>query len=78
MLVGAVEAVACVGMIEEGWMAGTTGLSSCDSECPSNNLSTACFVPPNVIVSNSFGFGGQNASLIFASSQFVARHHLNH
>lgn len=74
---GAVEAVACVGMIEEGWMAGTTGLSSCDPECPSNNLSNLCSVPPNVIVSNSFGFGGQNASLIFASPQFAAHHYSN-
>ena len=74
---GAVEAVACVGMIEEGWMAGTTGLLSCDSECPSNNLSTPCSVPPNVIVSNSFGFGGQNASLVFASPQFADHHYSN-
>ena len=34
---GAVEAVACVGMIEEGWMVGTTGLSTPDVECPSNS-----------------------------------------
>ena len=74
---GAVEAVACIGMIEEGWMVGTTGLSSPDTECPSNNLSTSCFVAPNVIVSNSFGFGGQNASIVFATPQFATQHYSN-
>ena len=68
---GAVEAVACVGMLNEGWMVGTTGLRSPDPACLSKNLSVPLFEAPSVIVSNSFGFGGQNASLVFATTQFV-------
>lgn len=68
---GAVEAVACVGMLNEGWMVGTTGLCDPDPACPSQNLSAPLFESPNVIVSNSFGFGGQNASLVFATTHFV-------
>ena len=74
---GAVEAVACVGMLEQGWMAGTTGLTSPDQKCPSRNLTTPHWQSPDVIVSNSFGFGGQNASLVLATSQFASHHYLN-
>ncbi len=74
---GAVEAVACVGMLDQGWMAGTTGLVSLDPECPSQNLSTPNLVSPNVIVSNSFGFGGQNASVVLSTTQFASHHYSN-
>ena len=72
---GAVEAVACVGMLDQGWMAGTTGLASPDPQCPSRNLSMPHWEAPHVIVSNSFGFGGQNASIVLATTQFASQHH---
>ncbi len=68
---GAVEAVACVGMLEEGWMAGTTGLMNRDPNCPSHNLGEPVQKAPQVVMSNSFGFGGQNASLVLAKSAVV-------
>ena len=68
---GAVEAVACVGMLSEGWVAGTTGLATPDSACPTKNLLEPSPIAPQVIVSNSFGFGGQNASLVFSTVEFA-------
>ncbi len=72
---GAVEAVACIGMLEEGWMVGTTGLSNPDPECPSTNIVEPISTPPTVLVSNSFGFGGQNASLVLSTVDFAEQHH---
>ena len=61
---GAVEAVACVDMLSEQWLAGTVGLESIDPECGVTVVTESAQTPVRTIVSNSFGFGGQNASLI--------------
>ena len=37
---GAVEAVACIGMLDEGWMAGTTGLLSPDTAVHPQSIDT--------------------------------------
>lgn len=72
---GAVEAVACIGMLEEGWMVGTTGLSNPDPACPSTNIAEPISTSPSVLLSNSFGFGGQNASLVLSTLDFAEQHH---
>lgn len=60
---GAVEAAACVGALSRGWTPGTEGCESPD------DLGVNVQVDPgrgvDTILSNSFGFGGQNCSLIF-------------
>lgn len=63
---GAVEAVACIKAIEEGWIPPTIGLDEPDPKCDLDYV-------PNVgraqkvryAMSNSFAFGGLNAVLIF-------------
>lgn len=66
---GAVEAAACVLAVAEGWTPGTEGLQDPD----------ALGVPvqreprrdhPGVILSNSFGFGGQNCTLLLGAPGF--------
>ncbi len=61
---GAVEAAACIAALAQGWSPGTAGL-----EDPEDLGINAQAEPqqdhPQTILSNSFGFGGQNTSLIF-------------
>ncbi len=64
---GAVETVACVDMIVNGWMAGTVGLQDLDRDCTVQVLQCSLDKSPSVVVSNSFGFGGQNASLVLSA-----------
>ncbi len=63
---GAMEAIACIKTIVEGYIHPTINLDNPDPECDLDYV-------PNVgrrqsvdtVLSNSFGFGGQNACLIF-------------
>ena len=65
---GGVEAVACIYAMQEGFVPPTINLDNVDEAIPAGmNL-----VPHkgqekelNVVMSNSFGFGGHNVSLIF-------------
>ena len=61
---GALEAAACILALEEGWLPGTTGLEEPD-DFPVRLLRGAEDCVTEHIVSNSFGFGGQNGSLVF-------------
>lgn len=61
---GAVEAAACIAALQGGWMPGTTGLLTPDPECPVTTLSEPVSEPARVMLSNSFGFGGQNCTLL--------------
>ncbi|MCK6508046.1 beta-ketoacyl-[acyl-carrier-protein] synthase family protein [Myxococcota bacterium] len=63
---GAVEAAACVAALEQGFLPGTHGLEQPDPACPVPVLSAPVARAPQVILSNSFGFGGQNATLVLA------------
>ena len=60
---GAVEAAACVGALDGGWTPGTLGLET-PEEFPICVQREPREDAPQVILSNSFGFGGQNCALI--------------
>jgi len=65
---GAVEAVACLAALEGGWLPGTWGLERPDPACPVAALQQPVERDAVRVVSNSFGFGGQNGSLILGRS----------
>ncbi len=62
---GGVEAIASVKSIEDGYVHGNIGLVNqdpeCDLDCPKEGIE----MDVNVALSNSLGFGGHNAVLIF-------------
>jgi 3-oxoacyl-[acyl-carrier-protein] synthase II len=62
---GAIEAAACIAALEGGFMPGTVGLRDPDPEINLRLLMGAANIGPRIAVSNSFGFGGQNAALVF-------------
>ncbi len=66
---GAIEAAACIAALEGGWMPGTVGLQERDPSCSIDVIGETLHESPRIILSNSFGFGGQNAALVFAHSE---------
>lgn len=62
---GAVEAVACLMALNEQWLPPETSLGSPDPACAFPIVTRPTAAPLKVVVSNSFGFGGANATLIF-------------
>lgn len=67
---GAVEAVASVIALDHGFLPGTVGCQTVGVPMV-DVVTTPRRVPPQVVVSNSFGFGGQNVSLVFATVDWV-------
>jgi 3-oxoacyl-[acyl-carrier-protein] synthase II len=65
---GAVELALCLACLAEGVTPGTVGLEDLDPECPANVLRDSLPRRPRVLLSNSFGFGGQNACIALASA----------
>ncbi len=68
---GAVEAIVCLESLRSGRAHGTLNLEHPDPECDLDYLrsgSAAISGGLGVAVSNSFGFGGCNASLVFGAS----------
>ena len=61
---GAVEAVACLMALKEQWLPWQSHISTVDPICQFPILRAPTQVPVNIAISNSFGFGGANASLI--------------
>ena len=62
---GAVEAVVCALTLQEGWLPGSPGSRQPDPEIPLQYLIDARPAELRHALSNSFGFGGSNCSLIF-------------
>lgn len=63
---GAVEAIACVRSLESGWVHATANYENPDPECDLDYVpNEPRKLEPRIVLSNSFGFGGHNACLIF-------------
>ena len=64
---GAVEAAATALALERGVVPPTINLATPDPDCDLDYVpNTAREIPLRTAISNSFGFGGQNASLIMS------------
>ena len=64
---GALEAVACVKIIERGVLPPTINYQTPDPECDLDYVpNTARELDVDIVMSNSFGFGGHNATIILS------------
>lgn len=65
-LAGAMEAGFCALAIKEGFIPGSAHISKLDPACAGLNIIRATLPQrPNVVISNSSGFGGANVCLVF-------------
>ena len=64
---GGVEAIATVLSMQNSHIPATLNYEAPDPECDLNYTPQAVDAPIRVAISNSFGFGGQNAALLFRS-----------
>ena len=65
---GALEAVACVKALQTGSLPPTINYETPDPACDLDYIPNAArHVPIRAAMSNSFGFGGHNACLIFGA-----------
>ncbi len=63
---GAIEAVICMLSMQDGWIPPTVNLDTSDAACAVRHVPKGgVHLSPQVVMSNSFGFGGINASLVF-------------
>ena len=62
---GAIECIACVKSIEEGYIHRTRGLVESEEELDLDYCKEPCEMDVDVAISNSLGFGGHNACLAF-------------
>ncbi|HTH94585.1 MAG TPA: beta-ketoacyl-[acyl-carrier-protein] synthase family protein [Rhodocyclaceae bacterium] len=62
---GAIEAVVCALALHEGFLPGSPGTKTVDPMIPLDYLVQTRSASPRYVLSNSFGFGGSNCSLIF-------------
>jgi 3-oxoacyl-[acyl-carrier-protein] synthase II len=63
---GAVESIACVQTLRTGWIHPTINLEHPDPDCDLDYVpNQARQADVSVILKNSFGFGGQNACLVY-------------
>lgn len=62
---GAVEAVICALALQDGFLPGSPGTRTVDLQIPLNYRVDRKDAAPRIALSNSFGFGGSNCSLIF-------------
>lgn len=67
---GTVEVVVSLLALERGFLPGTCGLQQADPNCPCPViLEPHLAVAPKLILSNAFGFGGNNASVLLEAAQ---------
>lgn len=67
-LAGAMEAGFCALALREGFMPGSAHIANLDPACEGLNIIRATLPHrPNVVLSNSSGFGGANVALVFKS-----------
>ncbi len=65
---GAMEAVFCLAMMRDGFVAGNKNLKDVDPECAPLDLPRESrAASPTLVMSNNFAFGGINTSLIFGA-----------
>ena len=64
---GAIEAWACINMLNSGWFAPTLNLDNVDPECGDLDYITGdgVEIDTEYVMSNNFAFGGINTSIIF-------------
>jgi 3-oxoacyl-[acyl-carrier-protein] synthase II len=68
---GALEALVCVKALREGLLPPTINYETPDPQCDLDYIPNAArHTPIRTAMSNSFGFGGHNACLIFGISDF--------
>ena len=65
---GAVEAVVSILAIREGFVPANVGCETVDPELGLSPVLHGASAAPRVVLSNSFGFGGNNASLVFTAT----------
>jgi len=63
---GAIEAVVCIIALEKGFLPGTSGLETPDPDCIVSPLAESRPGRPRFVLSNSFGFGGNNTVICLA------------
>lgn len=61
---GAIECIACVKSIEEGYIHRTRGLVESEDELDLDYCKEPCEMDVDVAISNSLGFGGHNACIV--------------
>jgi 3-oxoacyl-(acyl-carrier-protein) synthase len=66
---GAIEAVVSVLALTEGFLPGNPGFEELDPECALEPLGESRSAAPRVVLSNSFGFGGNNTVLCFGAAE---------
>jgi 3-oxoacyl-[acyl-carrier-protein] synthase II len=66
----ALEAIACVRALESGVVPPTINYSVPDPDCDLDYVpNVARVVDPAIALSNSFGFGGHNATIVFGRTE---------
>ncbi len=60
---GAIEAIVCSLGLARGFLPGTSGLTRFDPDCEVEPLTETVTASPRFVLSNSFGFGGNNTVL---------------
>jgi len=69
---GAIEAAICCLILTRGWIPPTLNLEEPEQDCDLDYVPlTGRCGEPGAILSNSFGFGGINASLVFARADLA-------
>lgn len=66
---GAVETIVSLLALEHGFLPGTCGLENIDPNCPCPVIKAPLLnVAPKLVLSNAFGFGGNNASVLLEAA----------